>query len=67
MIRNITILLLLSLSFGTITDIDDNEESYCLGADSHASGVYFVKMLARPSAGGVAGEYVDTQKLMLIK
>ena len=28
-------------------------------ADSHASGVYFVKM--------VAGEYVSTQKLMLIK
>jgi hypothetical protein len=28
-------------------------------ADSHSSGVYFVKM--------VAGEYVNTQKLMLIK
>ena len=28
-------------------------------ADSHSSGVYFVKM--------VAGEYVNTQKLMLVK
>ena len=28
-------------------------------ADNHASGVYFVKM--------IAGEYVDTQKLMLVK
>ena len=28
-------------------------------ADVHGSGVYFVKM--------VAGEYVDTQKLMLVK
>ena len=28
-------------------------------ADNHASGVYFVKM--------IAGEYVDTQKLMLLK
>ena len=28
-------------------------------ADSHASGVYFVKM--------VSGEYVKTQKLMLVK
>ena len=28
-------------------------------ADAHSSGVYFVKM--------IAGEYIDTQKLMLIK
>ena len=28
-------------------------------ADNHVSGVYFVKM--------IAGEYVDTQKLMLVK
>ena len=28
-------------------------------ADRHSSGVYFVKM--------IAGEYIDTQKLMLIK
>ena len=28
-------------------------------ADSHSSGVYFVKM--------IAGDYVDTQKLMLLK
>jgi hypothetical protein len=28
-------------------------------ADSHASGVYFVKM--------IAGEYISTQKLMLVK
>jgi len=28
-------------------------------ANSHSSGIYFVKM--------IAGEYVDTQKLMLIK
>ena len=28
-------------------------------ADAHASGVYFVKM--------VAGEYISTQKLMLVK
>ena len=28
-------------------------------ADNHPSGVYFVKM--------IAGEYVDTQKLMLVK
>ena len=28
-------------------------------ADSHSSGIYFVKM--------IAGEYVNTQKLMLIK
>jgi len=28
-------------------------------ADNHASGMYFVKM--------VAGEYIDTQKLMLVK
>jgi len=28
-------------------------------ADAQASGVYFVKM--------IAGEYIDTQKLMLVK
>jgi len=29
--------------------------------------VHFVKMLAHPSVGGITGEYVNTQKLMLIK
>ena len=33
-IRNIYILLLLSLSFGIVTDIDGNEGLYCLGAGS---------------------------------
>ena len=28
-------------------------------ADSHSSGMYFIKM--------IAGEYINTQKLMLIK
>ena len=63
MIRNITILLLLSLTFGTVTDIDGNMDAGYhtakWNADAHPSGVYFVKM--------IAGKYVNTQKLMLIK
>ena len=48
-------------------NMDAGYHSVIWNADSQASGVYFVKMLARPSAGGVAGEYIHTQKLMLIK
>ena len=69
MIRNIYILLLLSLVIPCnegYTEID----GYCFYEDdisvlqtfidnSYASGVYFVKM--------VAGEFINTQKLMLIK
>jgi len=40
-------------------NMDAGYHSITWNADSHASGVYFVKM--------VAGEYVDTQKLMFIK
>jgi hypothetical protein len=36
-------------------------------AYSHSSRVYFVKMFTRTSVGGVSGEYVNTQKLMLVK
>ena len=46
-----------------ISLVNDNMEagyhSVVWNADSHSSGVYFVKM--------VAGEFVSTQKLMLIK
>jgi len=47
--------------------MDAGYHSVIWNADNNASGVYFVKMVARPSAGGVAGEYIHTQKLMLIK
>jgi len=40
-------------------NMDAGYHSITWNADSYSSGVYFVKM--------VAGEYVDTQKLMLIK
>jgi hypothetical protein len=39
--------------------MDAGYHSVVWDADSHASGVYFVKM--------VAGEFVNTQKLMLVK
>jgi len=38
---------------------DAGYHSVIWNADSHSSGVYFVKM--------VAGSYVNTQKLMLVK
>ena len=40
-------------------NMDAGYHSVIWNADAHASGVYFVKM--------VAGEYVNTQKLMLVK
>ena len=40
-------------------NIEAGYHSVVWNADSQASGVYFVKL--------VAGEYVNTQKLMLIK
>jgi hypothetical protein len=39
--------------------MDAGYHSVVWNADSHASGVYFVKM--------IAGDYVKTQKLMLVK
>ena len=39
--------------------MDAGYHSVVWNADNHASGVYFVKM--------VAGEFVNTQKLMLVK
>ena len=40
-------------------NMDAGYHSVVWNADSHSSGVYFVKM--------TAGEYVNTQKLMLVK
>ncbi len=40
-------------------NMDAGYHSVVWNADSHSSGVYFIKM--------VAGEYVNTRKLMLIK
>ena len=40
-------------------NMDAGYHSVVWNADAHASGVYFVKM--------VAGEYISTQKLMLVK
>jgi hypothetical protein len=40
-------------------NIDAGYHSVDWNADSYASGVYFVKM--------VAGEYIHTQKLVLVK
>jgi 5-hydroxyisourate hydrolase-like protein (transthyretin family) len=40
-------------------NMDAGYHSVVWNADSHSSGVYFVKM--------VAGNYVNTQKLMLVK
>jgi len=40
-------------------NMDSGYHSVIWDADSHASGVYFVKM--------VAGDFVNTQKLMLVK
>ena len=39
--------------------MDAGYHSVVWNADSHSSGVYFVKM--------IAGEFVNTQKLMLVK
>ncbi len=47
--------------------MDAGYHSIIWGAGNHASGIYFVKMFAHPLAGGIAGEFVQTQKLMLIK
>ena len=41
------------------TSLDAGYHSVVWNADSYSSGVYFVKM--------VAGNYVNTQKLMLVK
>ena len=41
------------------SNMDAGYHSVVWDANSYASGVYFVKM--------VAGEYVNTQKLMLVK
>ena len=46
-------ILLFSLSFATIITVDDN------GPADYSSGLYFVKM--------VSDNFIDTQKLMLIK
>ena len=40
-------------------NMDAGYHSVVWNADTHSSGVYFVKM--------VAGEYISTQKLMLVK
>ena len=48
-------------------NIDAGYHSVVWNADAHASGIYFVKMLAYPSEKGVVGEYINTQKLMLVK
>ena len=40
-------------------NIDSGYHSVVWNAKNHSSGVYFVKM--------VAGEYISTQKLMLVK
>ncbi|MBC8310818.1 MAG: T9SS type A sorting domain-containing protein [Candidatus Marinimicrobia bacterium] len=40
-------------------NMDAGYHSITWNADSYSSGVYFIKM--------IAGEYVDTQKLMLVK
>ena len=40
-------------------NMDAGYHSVIWNADSHSSGVYFVKMMA--------GEFVNTQKLMLVK
>ena len=40
-------------------NMDAGYHSVIWNADSHSSGVYFVKM--------VAGEFISTQKLMLVK
>ena len=40
-------------------NMDAGYHSVIWNADSHSSGVYFVKMMA--------GEYISTQKLMLVK
>ena len=40
-------------------NMDAGYHSVVWNADSHSSGIYFVKM--------IAGEYVNTQKLMLVK
>ena len=40
-------------------NLDAGDHSVVWNADRHSSGVYFVKM--------IAGEYVNTQKLMLVK
>ena len=40
-------------------NMQPGQHSITWNADSHSSGVYFVKM--------IAGDYVDTQKLILLK
>ena len=40
-------------------EMEAGNHSLTWNADSHGSGIYFVKM--------IAGDYMDTQKLMLLK
>ena len=51
--------LVSSLPEDSVYTVEAGYHSVVWNADSHASGVYFVKM--------VAGEFVNTQKLMLVK
>jgi len=53
----ISLLMCGILSANTLSLESNNDGTW--NADSDASGVYFVKM--------VAGEFVNTQKLMLVK
>ena len=65
MIRNLTILLLFSLSFGIFTDIDGNAyETVCIDSktwnvERYSSGVYIIRMKA--------GDFMLSQKLMLVR
>ena len=59
--KKIILIILISFSFGGIihANMDAGYHSIVWDANSYASGVYFVKMMA--------GEFVNTQKLMLVK
>ena len=67
LVRNLLFLLSITIfCFGQDREATVSGTCFLQNQSDH-SGVYFVKMLARPSAGRVAGEYIDTRKLMLIK
>ena len=53
----------------TLANITLNSGNYKIDwkTSSYPSGVYLLRMLARPSAGGNSGDIIQTYKVVLVK